>query len=224
VTVPDLDALAGRAAQRIADWAREALAARGECALMLTGGSTAGPVYRRLARTEGFARLAMSYYFGDERCVPPSDPESNFRLARENLFPEGLPAGAIVHRMHGEDPDPERAATAYGEILPPSIDILLLGVGPDGHVASLFPGSAALTETSRRVVAVVGPKPPPRRITVTPPVIASARRILVMASGTGKAAVLARALREPPDPVQIPVQLALAGTWMVDRLAGAELG
>ena len=102
-----------------------------------------------------------------------------------------------------------------------SLDLLLLGLGEDGHTASLFPGSPALAERSARVVVVTGPKPPNPRLSITPPVIEAARAILVLVSGAGKAKALARALEGPPDVTAVPAQLARRGAWIVDREAAA---
>jgi 6-phosphogluconolactonase len=112
-------------------------------------------------------------------------------------------------------------------LLPPRLDILLLGVGPDGHTASLFPGSPALLETDRRVVAVPGPPPPIQpqvaRMTITPPVIGAARHVAVLVSGIAKAALLARILEGPSDPITLPAQFARRGTWILDRAAAGQL-
>jgi 6-phosphogluconolactonase len=223
IVVADPTELAEAAAEWIMKRVRATLADQGHCSLMLTGGSTPGRVYERLAAEPAFPRARVTYYLGDERCVPPTDPESNYRLALETLFPDGPPAGTVIHRMRGEDPEADKAAADYAALVPDIVDVLLLGVGPDGHVASLFPGSNALHEGRHKALAVIGPKPPPRRLTVTPPVIRSARHVLVMATGAAKAPVLARALREPVDPAALPVQLALGGTWILDREAAAEI-
>jgi 6-phosphogluconolactonase len=184
---------------------------------MLAGGGTPLPVYRELAQLElPWDRLLV--YFGDERCVPPDHADSNYRAIQEALFPSGLPQGLQLHRMHGED-EPAAAAAAYAAILPDHIDVLLLGTGEDGHTASLFPGSPALAETERLVLPVIGSKPPPQRLTVTPPVIRGAHKILVLASGGGKAA----ALRQAWEQGDLPVALARQGDWLLDRAAAALL-
>ncbi|MFL5403970.1 MAG: 6-phosphogluconolactonase, partial [Gemmatimonadales bacterium] len=133
-----------------------------------------------------------------------------------------IPSGQ-VHRMEAERPDREAAAQEYERALPPRLDILLLGMGPDGHTASLFPGSAALDERHRLVVPVVGPKPPAERLTITPPVIAAARKVAVIATGEDKAVMVARAIEGPPAPKIVPVQLARRGVWFLDRSAAARL-
>ena len=128
-----------------------------------------------------------------------------------------------VHRMRGEDPDGDGAARAYERELPASFDLIVLGIGSDGHTASLFPGSGALDETARRVVAVIASKPPPLRLTITPPVIASARELLVLAAGSEKAAAVRRALLEDVAPRECPARLARSGAWLLDREAAAGL-
>lgn len=120
--------------------------------------------------------------------------------------------------MRGEDA-PELAAQEYEALLPDQIDILLLGMGGDGHTASLFPGSVALDESARRILPVIGSKPPPQRLTITPVVINSARKVLVLAEGKNKAEAVHRAL-ELGD---VPVALASNGDWLIDRAAASAL-
>ncbi len=193
------------------DWIRrrieEAVAARGACHVALAGGSTPRPVYERL----GAGPLPwdrIDWWFGDERAVPPDHPESNYRMALDTLRPKDV---ARLHRL-----DPE-ALEAYERMLPERLDVLILGMGPDGHTASLFPGSAALDVRDRRVVSVIGPKPPPRRATITPPVIEAARDIVVLAWGADKAAMAVRAREGPLDVKAVPAQLARRGTWFTDE-------
>ena len=204
------------AAERIARAIRDAAAARGRCSVALSGGSTPRALYP-LLRDLPWPKI--DFYFGDERCVAPDDPESNYRMALETLL-EAHPE-STAHRMEAERPDVDRVAEEYGRILPDALDVLLLGMGPDGHTASLFPGSPALDERARKVVAVTSPKPPPRRLTITPPVINSAREIFVLVKGSDKAAALRRAREGPWNPKETPAQLARRGTWIVDREATA---
>ncbi|MEN8168143.1 MAG: 6-phosphogluconolactonase [Pseudomonadota bacterium] len=206
---------------KAADWiisaVDEAVRERGICHLMLAGGGTPLPVYMALARM-GLSWGNLVLYFGDERCVPPDHTDSNYRAITESLFPQGIPQEVKLQRMRGED-DPELAARAYEAQLPERIDILLLGMGADGHTASLFPGSPALDETNRLVMPVIGTKPPPQRLTITPPVIRSARKILVMVEGAGKASAIQR-VWETGD---LPVALARQGDWLLDEAAASAL-
>lgn len=182
--------------------------------VMLTGGRSAAQLYASWALLPEFSCLTgVDFYFGDERCVPPADADSNFGLAMRTLFAAGVPDGCAVHSMEAECADMAAAADRYGARLPPVIDILLLGIGEDGHVASLFPHSEALWETRRRVVAVVGPKPPVRRLTVTPPVIRHSKAVFVLAPGA-KAALRAAARQEPDDVDAMPARLVLGATWL----------
>lgn len=222
VAVESRAGFAETAAAILAEEIRAAIEAHGRCALALAGGSTPRETYARLAATTHVGRFpwsAVDFYFGDERCVPLDDPESNYRMARDTLFdPLRIPAERI-HRIEGERMDPRSAAAEYERLLPDRLDLLLLGIGEDGHTASLFPGSPALDERALRVLAVEAPKPPPRRVTITPPVLESARRILVLASGASKAEAVARALEGPLDPKRTPAQLARRGLWILDRAA-----
>lgn len=224
------EALFETAAERFAAALREAVAARGDCRVALAGGSTPAGLYQRLARPD-YADLPWSrchVYFGDERCVPPDDADSNYRMARQSLLDHVPIPMAQVHRMAGED-DPATAAAAYAERLRadlpvvegvPVFDLILLGLGADGHIASLFPSTSALDRTEP-VAAHWVPGLAAWRLTLTFPVLEGAGRTWLLASGTGKAAIVARALgvaETPPLPVQ---QLAPQGEylWLLDRSA-----
>lgn len=193
--------------------------------LALTGGNTVAPVYEHLAALPGVSLnwKGTSFYFGDERAVAPDHPDSNYRLARESLLSRIPAAPDRVHRMEAERDDLDRAALEYDALLPPALDLLLLGMGVDGHVASLFPGSAALTETARRVVPVVGGVPHLARLTITPTVIWDVREIIVMVSGSSKQEAVARALEGPFDPLACPAQLVRRASWILDRPAAQGL-
>jgi 6-phosphogluconolactonase len=226
VVVPDARALARRAAERIVELTRAAVKARGACSVALAGGSTPRATYEVLATSALAAALpwgAIAWYFGDERAVPPDHPESNYRAACETLFADRPELLAHVRRMPADASDLEAAARDYGAALPDPLDLVLLGIGEDGHTASLFPGLPALSEGTARVVVVTGPKPPNPRLSITAPVIQQARELLVLASGAGKADAVAKALEGPLDPTAVPAQLARAGRWIVDSDAASGL-
>ncbi len=207
------EALAQAVAAALAEHLEARLASRPAFTLALSGGRIAGPLYDALVAAERarprprLTAPAVHFFFADERCVPPDHPESNFALARARLFaPLGIPPGR-VHRLRGEA-DPALAAaaaeqelrglTAPGAADLPRLDLVWLGLGEDGHVASLFPGAPATVAESRAVyLPVTGPKPPPRRLTLTYAALAAARAVWVVVSGPGKAAALAESLR--PD-------------------------
>ncbi|MGE0709534.1 MAG: 6-phosphogluconolactonase [Planctomycetota bacterium] len=216
--------LAQRAAEWLAARLAAAAAARGSCSLAVPGGRSPLPIYRALLASplrEQVPWAALTLYFGDERCVPPDHPESNYAGALEHLVrPAGLDPARQVRRMEAERADLDQAAADYAALLPERLDVLFLGLGEDGHTASLFPGSPALAERARRVTPIEGaPKPPPRRLSITPPVIEAARDVLVVVSGAGKAQAAARALRAG----DVPAALARGGTWLLDRAAAAAL-
>jgi len=226
LVIVDGAALADAAAEWIAAAIEAGIRERGRCTVALCGGTTPRPVYERLARSPLASRIAwrsVEIYFGDERAVPPADPRSNYAMAKEALLDHlGVPATQI-HRMEAERGDRDAAARDYERTLPEHLDLLLLGMGADGHTASLFPGAALLDERRRRVAPATGPTPPRERLTITPPVIAQARRVAVLVSGAEKAATLERVLRGPARLRDLPVQLALGGTWFVDRDAAIHL-
>ena len=214
---PDAEAVARAAAEAIAQAILAAADAK-PFHLALAGGTTPKRVYELLgARPLPWPRV--QFWFGDERCVAPDDPASNYAMARAALLERAQPPAANVHRMRGELADRDAAAREYEAALPPQLDLLLLGIGPDGHTASLFPGSKALRERGRRVVAVTGPKPPPNRLTITPPVIAAAARVLVLATGAEKATAVRCAFASDTDPIECPARLLRDAEWHLDRAA-----
>ena len=195
--------LGERLAARIADEGLRALASRGRFAVALPGGSVARVFFPRLAR-EPFDWSRVDLFWADERAVPVDDPESNYGLARTLwLTPAAVPPDR-VHRLEADAGDLEGAAARAGDDLvrclgqPPRLDIALLGVGPDGHVCSLFPGHALLDEERKWVgVETAAPMPPPRRLTLTLPTLAAAELIVVAAFGKAKAEVVRAALHDP---------------------------
>ena len=208
--LPDPAAVAHAAAETV----RDALAG-GARTLVLAGGSTPGLAYQELAGMEvGWGRVTV--LFGDERCVPPDDPESNYRMARETLLSRVAPAS--VHRMPGEL-GPEEAAAEYESVVAPlePLDVVLLGVGEDGHTASLFPGHPAL-EATGLVVGVRGaPKPPPERVSLTLSALRSAHLVLVLATGAGKAEAVAKARTG-----SVPSGLIEQARWLLDPAAAGS--
>jgi 6-phosphogluconolactonase len=216
-------------ARRFVEEAGRAIAERGRFSVALPGGSAATSFFPRLART-GVDWSRTHFFWGDERAVAPTDPESNFGLARTLwLDPAGVPA-AQVHRMEADASDPQAAAAAYGETLervlgrPPVLDLVLLGVGPDGHVCSLFPGHSLLGEEGRWVAVVEdSPKPPPRRLTLTLPVLAAAGLVVVAALGPTKTAVVREALDEPDSrlPLALVARRARRCLFLLDEEAAA---
>ena len=225
--------LAGAAARDFASKAVEAIEGRGRFAVVLAGGSTPRAAYEILARdfaeTVDWSRTQV--FFGDERSVPPDHEDSNYRMAREALL-DHLPVGG-VHRMQGELP-PDEAASAYEEELRayfgaeelPRFDLILLGIGGDGHTASLFPETPALEVTDRLAVANPVPKLDTTRITLTAPVLNAARAVDFLVAGEGKAEALKEILEGDADPRRYPAKLIHPvgrPVWMVDRAAAALL-
>ena len=235
---PDAEALAGLAAGEVARCAAAALRARGRFTLALSGGATPRLLYRALADPEQpfreqVAWRAVHVLFGDERCVPPDHPASNYRAAREELL-DRVPLGpGHLHRMRGEEADRDAAARRYeaelraiaGGAAWPVLDLVLLGMGEDGHTASLFPGSPALEERQRAVVAVRAPALPAERLTLTLPALTAAREVLFLVAGAHKAARVAEALADPPAALPAARVRPVAGEllWLLDAGAAARL-
>jgi len=235
--LPSAAALADAAAGRFVATAGEAIASRGQFIVALSGGSTPRDTYLRLGTGALVSQVMWSrvqVLWGDERCVPPHDVESNYRMARETLLDRVPVPAENVHRIHGED-DPATAAGVYETTLrallrTPAgvrIDLVLLGLGEDGHTASLFPGSAAVHEQTRWVMAARAAAASMWRITLTPAVINAAVEVLFLVSGAAKAGILRRVLEGPRLPLELPAQ-AIAPSkgrvrWCVDAAAAADL-
>lgn len=221
----------------ITELATQAIAERGRFTIALSGGGTPRPIYARLASDEYRDNIDWSrvhIFFGDERCVPPDDTRSNFKMANENMLSKlPLPEGNS-YRIRGED-DPAMAALAYEleiqrlyrTLAFPAFDLILLGMGDNGHTASLFPGTAALREKKRlcvpQYVEVMGTW----RVTFTAPLINAAHNVAFMAEGAGKAEMLARVLNGPFDPDVLPSQMIQPTNgelhWLVDSAAAAKV-
>lgn len=217
-------ALADVAAERIAQAIERALARSQRAHVALAGGTTPRAIYRRLAQAPRLQWARVEIYFGDERAVAPDDPQSNYRMARETLLAAAPIVPTQIHRMPAERADLDAAANEYAAQLAEPLDLIILGIGADGHTASLFPGAPALRERRRKVVAVDGPKPPHRRLTVTPNVIAAAREKIVIAAGAEKSTAVARALALGDDDIEVcPARLARDGIWIIDEAAAAGL-
>jgi 6-phosphogluconolactonase len=231
--------ISAAAAEEVVRAANEAVNRDGRFTLALSGGSTPKNLYNLLATN---ARTAlpwdrMFFFWGDERHVPPTDPESNYRMADETMLAKIPVAASNVFRIKTENPDAAAVAEAYEQTLRkffqvqpgqvPNFDLILLGMGPDGHTASLFPGTAALKEKSHLVVANWVEKMQTHRITLTLPVLNAARCVTFLVSGTDKASALHAVLEENVPAEQYPSKLIKPSDgkliWMIDRAAASQL-
>jgi 6-phosphogluconolactonase len=206
--------------------AAEAIAARGRFRIALAGGSTPRALYPLLVDGVDWTRATV--FFGDERAVGPADPQSNYRMARETLLgPAGVP-DANVRRWRAEDPDLDAAARDYARALtagatPPWLDLALLGLGPDGHTASLFPGTSGLAEQSELAVAVDVPQMGQRRLTLTYPALCGARDVCFLVAGRDKASALAAVVDGNRLPAARIVHRGDPVTIFCDREAASAL-
>lgn len=187
------------------------------CNIMLTGGHAAGRLYEVMRKSSSLPMSRMNFFWGDERCVPPSSIESNFGLAKSSIFDKSSDRANFIARIKGEALNYDDEAKRYSLLLPEKIDILILGVGNDGHVASLFPGHPAVNEWSKLAVAIPPDENRGPRISVTPKVIRDSKKIFVLAPGANKGAVLAKSLRAPKEYANLPARLTLGGYWLLDE-------
>lgn len=229
--------LARAVAGELVRLAKDAAKRKGRFAVALAGGTTPRAAYQLLATHPVFRELApwrqMHFFWGDERCVPPAHAESNFRMAQEALLSRVPVPPANMHRIPAELPDAADAAARYEQDLQaffkispgkfPKFDLVLLGVGTDGHTASLFPGSDALADKQRSVRAVSAPANGVARITLTLPVLNAAACVLFIASGPDKAEIVARVLGGDATLPAARVRPSGRLVWMLDRAAAAKL-
>ncbi len=233
----DTKALAKAAADHFVAASEEAIENRGRFMVALSGGSTPQLTYSRLSDPMVATKVSwrnVHLFWGDERCVPPEHPDSNYRMARKTMIQKVPIPQANVHRIHGEL-DPDLAAQTYANELRsvfgteerPRFDLIFLGLGKDGHTASLFPGSLALRETEHWALAVYSEALQAWRVTLTLPVLNAARQLSFLVSGKSKAERLQEVLKGEPQPEPLPAQLIqpLNGqvTWLIDQAAASRL-
>jgi len=237
----DPDALCDAAAKEVAAMIQFVQSVQGHCALALAGGRTPRGIYERLARRCDLDWSNVELVFGDERAVPPDDPQSNYRMVSEALLahlPQSPDERPLVHRIEGELGAVE-AARRYSEVITKLgvLDIVLLGMGDDGHVASVFPGGPAADPPGEQpaggdaVIATTSPQPPHERISVTLPWLAHARVVMMLVTGEGKAARLAEVLEQIRDGRAVLPAARLAGylpaqatfRWHIDEAASSHL-
>lgn len=232
---PDSARLLQAAASWIVNIGAAAVAAHGRFDLALAGGATPAPLYRALAAEPYVGQIdwrAVHVFWGDERCVPPQHADSNYRMARETLLDHVPIREQHIHRIHGED-DPAQAALAYARALrahfggPPRLDLALLGLGADGHTASLFPHTPALAERRRLAAAVYAAQRDSWRVTLTYPTLNAAAQVIFLVSGIDKADTLRAVLEGPHRPLDLPAQGIRPRSgrllWLADDAAAARL-
>jgi 6-phosphogluconolactonase len=189
-----------------------------KCNVMLTGGKTAEKLYLELAKNLKLSELKnVHFYFSDERCVATNHPESNYGMVNRTLFVNKKTIGCFIYPMEADAKDQKKAASKYEKILPDQFDIMMFGIGEDGHIASLFPGSNALRDDDNSLVLpVISPKKPYNRLTITPHVISKAMSIFIIATGAKKAKVLCQMLSVKSLNDNFPLSYVMNATWLVD--------
>jgi 6-phosphogluconolactonase len=233
---PDREALSRAAADQFVKLSNDTIAGRGGFSVALSGGSTPRQMYEELASNEFQSRVAWNrvfFFWGDERAVPPDDPQSNYRMADQALLSRVPVPGENICRILAEKP-PQVAAMEYEQRLRSfwgntltGFDLVFLGLGTNGHTASLFPHTSVLQEKSRWCVAVWVPELNADRITLTGPVLNHSRNVIFLVAGRDKSAILDEVLRGPYDPERLPAQLIqpVEGklVWLVDQEAASAL-
>lgn len=227
--------LAAAVADAFAADARDAIVRSGAFFVALAGGTTPKAAYSLLAKEPLRSQVDWNHvfvYFGDERPVPPDNDESNYKMAMDAFLRGVTVPPAHVHRIHGED-DPQQAAREYAQLLIetmgdlPRFDLVMLGMGADGHTASLFPGTSPLIDNDRLVRAPFVEKLGTHRITMTPLAINNARHVIIATEGLSKAPALYAVREGPYDPTIHPIQIVAPSngrlSWFVDRAAAAQL-
>jgi 6-phosphogluconolactonase len=240
-TYPDLESVSHAAAEEFTKIGRTAIADTGRFAVVLAGGSTPRRLYERLAGTSFREEIVwdkVEFFWGDERAVSPEHPDSNYRMANDVMLKHLNIAETRIHRMSAEQPDLDTAARDYqAEIAcgfdtvsdgdAPCFDLVLLGMGADGHTASLFPHAGAVRETKRWVVPTRMPQSDSLRLTLTPTIINNAKNVVFLVAGANKAETLAQVLNGPYEPERLPAQLIrpVSGniTWLIDEDAARQL-
>ena len=238
------DLLTSAAAECFVTLADAAIRARGKFTVALSGGTTPQAMYGRLAEATYQSRVRwedVHFFWGDERCVPADDPANNAWMARAALLDRVPVRGQQIHRVRTEDSPTEAAASYEAELRAAfgtpvgapahesnsRFDLVLLGLGADGHTASLFPGLAAADEAARWVVAEYVPSVSMWRVTLTPVVINAAAEIVFLVAGSEKASILQRVLEGPHDPRHLPAQVIMPSAgrlrWLVDAAAASGL-
>ena len=235
---PNIDILSHEAAQYVVRIATESITTHGRFTIALSGGTTPRKLYGLLGSEPYRSQIdwtLVHIFWSDERCVPPDSEESNYHLAHEVLLSKISIPAVQVHRMPADMPDRNAASQEYENEMRrvfetdgiPNFDLIQLGMGPEAHTASLFPHQAALHEQQRLVVPVSVPKPPPDRLTFTPPLLNAARNVLFLVAGSDKADALHAVLEGPYNPDEYPAQIVRPPngevTWMVDTAAAAKL-
>ena len=238
IVLDDLQALYVHAAEEITHFAGDAICTHGEFTLCLSGGSTPAATYELMA-----TRFKLSvdwkevqFFWGDERCVPPPDPASNYEMASRTMLSKLALNPSQIHRIRGED-TPADAARAYEEELHsffgladgdlPHFNLVLLGLGDNAHTLSFFPGDPAIHERERLAIAVKVDAPEPHRVTMTTPVANNAARVMFMVGGASKAQAVKNVLEGPRDPDRFPAQLIQPADgeliWLLDKSAARLL-
>jgi len=238
VIFSDGEKLSQAAADYIVRLARESITAHGKFTIALSGGSTPKKLYGLLASDPYRGQIDWPHveiFWSDERCVPVTDPECNYNMALEVMLSKLQLESSQIHRMPADEKDQDAAAEQYTQEMRrvfgtdgiPAFDLIQLGMGPEGHTASLFPHQASLHEQERLVMPVSVPKPPPPRLTFTPPLLNAAKHVLFLVTGAEKADAVQAVLEGVRNPDEYPAQIVQPNngdvTWMLDTAASDKL-
>ncbi|HTK11696.1 MAG TPA: 6-phosphogluconolactonase [Ktedonobacteraceae bacterium] len=235
---PDIDTLSHEAAKYVVRVAQESIATHGRFTFALSGGNTPKKLYALLATEPYRGQIdwaLVDIFWSDERCVPPDSSDSNFKLAQDVMLSQLPISASQIHRVPADQEDRAAASAAYTQEMQrvfgtsgvPRFDLIQLGMGPEGHTASLFPHQPSLQETQRLIMSVTVPKPPPPRLTFTPPLLNAATHVLFLVTGADKAEAVHEVIEGAHNPQEYPAQIVKPDqgevTWMFDPAAAANL-
>jgi 6-phosphogluconolactonase len=206
-------------ALRISDHIKKIVFKKKNCSVFLTGGRGAERVYFHLSEELKYIEGEICFYLGDERCVPENHRDSNYRMILANLFPNGINKCFKLYKIFDNSVSPEEAAKTYDNLIPVNPDLIILGLGDDGHIASLFPMYPWVNEYNKNVLVSFSPNNGHLRISISKKLIDNADEIIVLASGKNKSKVLSILTQDSLDISTIPASIVLRGLWLIDESA-----
>jgi 6-phosphogluconolactonase len=213
-----------QAASVIAERIEKILLEKQNCSIFLTGGRSAAAVYPFLAEHIRDFKGEIHFYIGDERCVPEDHQDSNYGMIINKLFSGGFNSNQKLYKMYDSIDGPQESLIKYAGIVPDKADLIILGLGDDGHIASLFPGQSWINQNNMKIISAISPYNGLERLTITQYVIERADQIIILASGTNKSRILSQLYNNLNDLTAIPARMLIKGLWLFDQNAIMNTG